>query len=370
MAGNSTIQLQTIVDDASSLGDVAPALATGGWSTSVALSIANDVMTAILQGGPDGQPFNWKWNRLNLPAFVTISWQQDYFIPGLSNLGWLENCFASNINQTSIPKQKLPMEVFKDLDITYAQTGWLDKICWIPNRLAQTGTWGLAPLGPTANNLSGQTTAFGSNFSGLQNPGPSVIYTNPLGLPNNVINATTCITDPNGNLWTVTAYGTCGTTQPTWPNPVTYPTYQNPTTVATTVNDGTVVWTAIDPNGQAFRLNPLPPQTGVVWLVQPVGQARKPMFTSLKQTLDPIPDDWSSYFKQGFFAECYRRNPDPKIRARYAEEYKLWMKALDKEVRQASNEKDDYGFYPGRAGVMEPGFINIIRPDYPYGPTY
>src|ERR1035441_6715514 len=61
--GNSTIRLQEIVDDASTLGDVAPALATGGFSMAPALSIANDVMQAMVNGGNLGQPYNWKWNR-------------------------------------------------------------------------------------------------------------------------------------------------------------------------------------------------------------------------------------------------------------------------------------------------------------------
>jgi len=368
MAGNSTITLRSIVDDAASLGDTAPALSTGGFSDQPAISIANDVIAQILLGGPQGQPFNWKFNRFNLPSFLTICWQQDYFIPGLVNLGWLENSWASNINEQSTPKQIIYMEVRKDLDITYLQTGWLDKLCWIDNRLLQTGAWGVSPLGPTSSNPSGQSTAFGPGFAGLLNPGPGVIYTNPLGTLNTIINPTTCITDPNGNLWTVTTYGTCGDTQPDWPTTPQYPTYSNPTLPATTVMDGTVVWTAINPYGQGIRLNPLPPQSGVTWDIQAIGQMRVPKFTSLNQTIDPIPDDWETYFKQGFFCECYRRNPDPKVRAKYPQEKQNWMEALHREFMQANREADDYGFYPGSASVMSPGYTNVVRPDFPYGP--
>ena len=104
--------------------------------------------------------------------------------------------------------------------------------------------------------------------------------------------------------------------------------------VATTVTDGTCVWTAIDPNGQAIRLNPIPPLTGVVWLIQPVGQLRAPKYTNLKQYLNPIPDDWYWAVKAGFFAECFRRNPDSKVRARYPQERQMWMENLEKSVRQ------------------------------------
>jgi hypothetical protein len=364
---NSTIALQDIVDDASSIGDLAPALATGGFSGIPALSMATDVMTAMLLGGPTGQPLNWKWNRFNVTPFPTISYQQDYFVPGVVNLGWIEYAWASNINQTSIPKQKQDLEVHRDLEVTSLQTGTPGKICWIPNDQCQSGTWGMAPLGPTAGNPSGGTTS-GLNLSGLQNPGPAVIYTNPVGTLVQPINATTCITDPNKNLWVLTTFGTCGNTQPTWPNNPVYPTPDNPTATATTVADGTCVWTAINPKGQALRLNPIPPQTGIVWMIQAVAQMRVPKFSTLSQTLEPIPDDYSSYFKQGFFAQCYRRNPDPKVRARFADEWKLWLDSLDKAIKSGQREPDDVGFYPG-SNIMETGWgWNPIRADLPYGP--
>lgn len=366
--GNSSISLQEIVDDAASLGDVSPALATGGFSDAPALSIANDVISAMLLGGPKGEPFNWKWNRFNVKSFPTISLQQDYFVPGVVNLGWLEKAWASNINQVSIPKQKSQLEVKKDLDVTFMQTGYPGKICWLPNDQLQTGTWGAHPLGPTAANPSGETGVAGSNPTGLQNPGPNVVYTNPIGTVQTPLNATTCITDPNGNLWVLTTFGTCGSTQPTWPASPAYPTFKDPTIVATTVTDGTCVWTAVNPKGQGFRLNPIPPQTGVVWLIQPVAQMRPPRFTTLGQLLEPVPDDYVTYFKQGFFAECYRRNPDPKVRAKYAQERQLWLEALDKAVRQSDREADDYGFVPG-SSIMETGWgINPINPANPFGP--
>lgn len=364
---NSTISLKEVKDDAQTLGDVAPALAVGGFAFDPTISIANDVMQAIINGGPAAQPYNWKWNRMNVTPFTTISYQQDYFVPGVINLGWLESCWASYLNQTAIPKQKQQIEVKKDLQVTYDQTGYPGKICWLPNSQLQTGTWGAAPLGPTANNPSGQTDVAGANPTGQQNPGPGVIYTNPIGTLVTPANATTAITDPNGNLWCLTTYGTCGSTQPTWPTTPVFPTVINPTAIATTVTDGSSVWTAINPSGQGFRLNPIPPQTGVVWLITPVAQKKAPRFKNLAQTLEPIPDEYEWAFKQGFFAQCYRRNPDAKIRARFTQEDQLWREALDKAVRQADREADDFGFYPS-SSVMETGIgVNPVNPAYPFG---
>jgi len=366
--GNSTIRLQEVVDDASTLGDVAPALSTGGFSMAPALSMANDVMQQLINGGPGGQPYNWKWNRYNIAPFNTISCQQDYMIPGLVNLGWIESSWAVNINQTSVPKQKMFLEVHKDLLVTNNQNTYPGKIGWLPNSMLMTGTWGQHPLGPTAGFPSGETTVAGPGQTGQQNPGPGVIYTNPQGNLITPINATTNITDPYGHLWTLTTFGTCGATEPIWPTNPTYPTFRNPNILATTVVDGTSVWTAINPQGQGFRISPIPSQTGTVWNIEVVGQMRAPRFFNTQQYINPIPDDFEWAFKQGFFAECFRRNPDPKVRSKYPQERQLWLESLDKAVRQADREMDDFGFYPTNM-IMDTGWgIQPINPAQPFGP--
>lgn len=366
--GNSTLKLRDVVDDAYTLGDVAPVLSTGGSSMQPALSIANDVMQALINGGPGGQPYNWKWNRYNIPTFTTISLQQDYFIPGLVNLGWLESAWAVNLNQTSIPKSKMFLEVHKDLMVTGAQTSYPGKISWLPNSMLNTGAWGQHPFGPTAGFPSGETVVTGPGATGQQNPGPGVIYSNPIGTLLTPINACTAIKDPYGNLWCLTTFGTCGSTQPIWPTDPSYPTTRNPNILPTTVSDGSCVWTAINPQGQGIRLEPIPPQTGVVWQIQAVGQMKAPRFYNLEQYINPLPDDWEWAFKQGFFAECFRRSPDPRVRAKYQQEKQWWLESLDKAVRQADREMDDFGFYPTSI-IMDTGFgINLINPAMPFGP--
>jgi hypothetical protein len=352
--GNSSKQIRELVDDARTFGDIAPVLPTGGFSLQPALSIANDTMTAFLMGSPDGEPFNWKFNRFLIPPFFINSWQQDYFIPGLVNLGWLEGCTAVYQNTTTFPKNIRQVEVRRDIQETSAQTGNLAKCQWMQVDTMMCGVWGQSQV---------------ISLTGLPNPGPGVTYINPLGLTTMPPNPITCIKDAFGNFWVVTTYGTCGLTNPftTNQNP-TFPTQQNPTIVATTVTDGSVVWTAINPKGQGIRINPQPAQTGPLWQILPVGQQRIPQFTALSQYLDPVPDDYYAYFKQGFFAQCYRRSPDPKVRARFAEELKVWFKSLDNAVKQGSREMDDWGFVPA-SNVMDTGWaFNPVNPALPYGP--
>jgi hypothetical protein len=348
---NSSYVLQDVADIISTNGDTAPALATGGFSQQPVIQIANKIMAAMLNGGANGQPMNWKWNRFNVTPFPTISWQQDYFVPGLVQLSWLESAWAICFTNTSQPKPKIPLECHKDLQVTYQQCGYPGKVCWIPNSQAQTGTWGATEL---------QTP------TGQNNPGPGVVYTNPLTTTTQPANPITQITDPNGNLWVVTTYGTCGNSQPSWTASPTYPTLTSPNTVASTIADGSVVWTAINPNGQAIRLNPIPPQQGQVWTINCVGQLRINQFTTLTQSLGILPDDYYQTFVDGCLAECYRRNPDPKIRVRFKDEWAVWLKSLKESFDFANKEQDNFGFYPGE-GVMETGAGSIwLGPAAPY----
>jgi hypothetical protein len=353
--GNSSYTLQNLVDIARSMGDIAPVLPTGGYYETVALSAANDAMTAMLAGNQNGSPFNFKFNRLLMPTFYINSWQQDYAVPGVVQLGWLESCAAYNTSSSVFPKPVRAIEVKRDVLLTNSQTGSQAKIAWMQNDTLTYGVWG------QAQNVS---------LSGLPNPGPGVIYTSPVGqisLPSNPI---TQVADAFGNLWVVTTYGTCGNTNPfiTNLNPQ-YPTLSAPTTVATTVTDGTVVWTAVNPKGQGFRLNPMPSQTGPVWQIAPVGQMRIAQFTKLGQFLEPIPDDYFTYFQNGFICQCYRRSADPKVRGKYEGEFKLWMKSLHDAVSQGSREQDDWGFVPSSPGVMDTGWgYPSLSPALPYGP--
>ena len=351
---NSSYTLQNLVDIARTRGDIAPALPTGGSYETVALSAINDAITAMLAGSSKGSPFNFKFNRILIPPFFINSYQQDYASP-VVNLGWLESCGAYNTSSTQFPKPFRVVEVRRDVLLTNAQTGNLAKISWMENDTLTYGVWGQSQI---------------LGLTGLANPGPGVVYTNPAGMTSTPVNPTTQVQDAFGNFWLLTTYGTCGATNPflTNLNPV-YPTLPKPLTVATTVPDGSVIWTAVNPKGQGFRLNPMPTQTGPVWQICPIGQARIAQFTKLSQFLEPVPDDYFTYLKDGFFAQCYRYHVDPKMRQKFGDEYKLWMTSLDRAVSQGSREMDDFGFVPTDPKVMDTGWAqNFTSPAFPYGP--
>jgi len=353
--GNSSYTLQNLVDIARSTGDVAPTLPVGGEYETVALSAINDALTAMLAGSHRGSPFNFKFNRILLPPFFVNSYQQDY-ASNVVNLGWLESAGAYNTSSTQQPKPYRVLETKRDVLITNAQTGNLAKIQWAPNKTLQYGVWGQAV------NVS---------LTGLSNPGPGVVYTDPTGLPSTPANPCTQVTDAFGNFWVLTQYGTCGNSNPfsTNQNPnKQWPTLANPSVVPIVVNDGGVQWTGVNPDGQGFRINPMPTQTGPVWQVQAVGQARIQQMTSLGQFLEPIPDDYFKYLKRGFITYLYEFSLDPKVRSKFKDGFEIWMQELDNAVRQGSREEDDWGFVPS-SNVMDTGWaFNPVNPALPYGP--
>lgn len=334
------MKLQDVVSNAKTFPDIATIVQNpvAGASLGPALSIANDCMTEVI-----AQVFNWKFNRAVWPLFYTNSWQQDY-ASNLVNVGWLENGVMLDINNTSQPKPIWPLDVVKDLPMTSQQYGIPGQVCWFPNNQLRYGVW----------------------------PGANQTYTNPVGVTTNgPSNPLTQIQDPNGNYWIVTTYGTTGSVQPTWPTTLAFPTQQNPNAVATTITDGTVVWTALNPVASGIRCNPIPPQNGTVYQFNLFYQFRafafsNGLFTSLNQTIEPIPDDFAKYFKDGFVALAYARSSDKQIRGKAQDQYQMWMKSLMNAKTQGDRERDNYGFFPANSIMGNPYGGTYLGPAWPF----
>ena len=361
---NSSIQLQAIVDYSKTLPELNAVLSTGGFSDQPARQIGNKVMIDILAGMPGRSGPPWKWNRVKIPPVYTNSWQQDYALNTVNNIAWFENGVIVDINSTSQPKTKYPFESNRDLAETDVQYGQPGQFCWFPNDQLIYGTWG------------GQNTGEGT----LSNPGPGSVYGAILGTSSQAANPFTQIKDPNGNLWTLQptvafpnnlmASVTLGNTQPVWPTNPTYPTFQNPNAVQTIANggviqDGTAYWQAVNPKGQGIRINPIPSQTGRVWQLRTFAQMRPVQFANLQQTLEPIPDDFYTYFQNGFVAYCYMHSKDSKVSSKFGQFYQVWKDSLAQAIDSIDRERDNTGIYPGES-IMQQGYQNYIGPANPY----
>jgi hypothetical protein len=93
----------------------------------------------------------------------------------------------------------------------------------------------------------------------------------------------------------------------------------------------------------------VPSQTGVVWQFNLVGQAQPVRFTSLAQTLYPLPDQYEPNFRMGFIAQCYRYSPEAKIRAKFKDEWQLWLASLQELRAKQDRETEENIFVPDRS---------------------
>jgi hypothetical protein len=338
--GNSTISLQDVMDSIAAIGDIQTVFDhTGGWADEPALTIGNDVMKELLS-----IRFPWKWNRLRVVPFPLNPLQQDYASLALKSLGWLENGLRIDVNNSQYPPPTWPIYAVRDLQMSNDQAGFPYQVCWFYNRDLEYGKW----------------------------PGALKSYINPIGTTTPPTNGPTNILDAKGNILVLTVYGITGDAAPLapdWTPPVDNPSALAPPNypVGVTIQDGTCVWTVADPDAQGFRFNPMPPHGGQVWLVRLWGQVKAPTFTTLKQLIDPIPDDEEKWFRDGCVAFAHRYTSNPAAKARYTPMRAEWIAAMEVETKKNDREDESKGFFPDRS-VMAPSYTTDPGPwPYRYG---
>lgn len=347
---SSTITVQETVNWAKAFPECNPVLGTSGFTQQPGLTFANDAMQKILAQG-----MNWKWNRAYIPAFLTVALQQDYPTQ-ITDVSWLETCRMIDINNSTnngntAPKPMFALETVRDLPLTATQANPFN-ICFVPNNQATFGTWqpnykvlcgygqSMTPIqaiqsfvDANGNILYIDSTVMGLN---LQSPG---FVNGPVPLPT-----------PN-------PYGTTGSVQPLLPANAP---------PGTTVLDGSVNWTVAPPNGYCIRVFPLPPLSGLCWLIWPVYQRKAPKIVTLQQTISPIPDEYAYLFRSGFLAYCYDHARSAKAGAQYAK----WEEQIMTALKAGDRETEDWTMYPSTGlmgGGSQPNWGVSVGPGNPYG---
>lgn len=350
----SLITVQKILDKVRVLGDIEPVFNKGGYSTEPITTICTDVFAEIV-----AMNFPHKWNRKQLPFFYSGSYQQDYALvnpdgSSVTNIEWLEDSVAFDINNPSLPKGGVPVSVGRSLPRRSGSFGSSSSAAFggagggydgfvinsYPNASLYYGTWG-------------QTNAGGSTMG--NNPVAGSIYLPQLSSggnqqPNNPI---TQIIDANGNYLVLTTYGHEGTTAPV--------AASNATPGTTASGSGaTTVWTVVDPAGMGIRILGVPGQTGILWQFNIYGQMTAKQFSGLGDTISPLPDKYEPFFRQGVIAQSYRYSPETKVRAKFKDEWQLWKQGLVMFRELEDREEEEYSFVPERT-VMGSAFGGVNR---------
>jgi hypothetical protein len=319
------------MDSIAAIGDLQTVFNnTGGWADKPAITIGNDVMQELLS-----IRYPWKWNRFKIPPFPLTSLQQDY-AGTMNTIGWLESGLRVDINNSQYPPPTWPIYAVRDLAMNNQQGGFPYQVCWFYNRDLEQGAW----------------------------PGPGKTYTQPVGATTAPENGPTNIIDAQGNILALTVYGVTGAIQPlapAWPGPGPQP----PTwPIGQVITDGTCTWTVMNPDAQGFRFNPMPPSGGNVWLARLWAQKKAPLFTTLKQLIDPVPDDESKWFRDGCIAYAHQYSTSPAVKNRFEQKKMDWFKAMEMETVQNDREDEAKGFFPDKS-VMAPSYTTDPGP-WPY----
>ena len=298
-----------------------------GYSTEPLLTLANETMCRIL-----AENMPWKWNRKIIPPFLTVSLQQDY-LTNLTDIGWLENAWCVDINNSTsnsngAPKPVRQMETVRDETQVSSQSVPF-QISFIPNSQAFLGLWqantaygcgyGVAqlPRSPIQQfqDVNGNLLFIDSTQLGLNIESPGYTGTT-IPLPANA------------------PYGTSGSTQPAAPVNAT---------PGTLIQDGTVIWTVADAvNGYALRLSPVPALNGLTWFIVTQYQQSPPVLATLQSTFYPIPFQMMYLVRAGLRAALYRENGNPAGQQMYSE----WEEVLQKSVRAGDRQQEEFFLYP------------------------
>lgn len=323
--GNSTRTLQSVVDFVRTIPAVRPILtSTPGYADQPAKDIASAVMTEFLSDS-----FPWKWNRRPVTPFYPTANQTDYPTLAEKSIGWLERATAVDINSTSFPRPSWKLEAVRDLDEEGSSLMAPAKICWLYNWQMNLPMW----------------------------PGPATIYVLPETLTTTANLQPRSIRDTNGNILILTVEGVTGDDPPL---------VDFGTPPGTVVIDGTASWTVADPDAQGYRIDSAVGSISNLILIRPQAQGKPVRFTSLSQKLDPIPDDFSKWFEDGFIAYSKQHSEDPTVQAGFDAARAKWLQGLAQAARSGDREKENFGFYPDH-NVMDTGIgFRSIGPADPY----
>ena len=108
-----------------------------GWATEPILTIANEVLSRIL-----AENMPWIWNRALVPPFLTASLQQDY-CSQLTNIGWLEDGWRIDINNSTSNNNGAPKPIFSLETVRYTPQASAQSVpfksSFVPNSQAILG---------------------------------------------------------------------------------------------------------------------------------------------------------------------------------------------------------------------------------------
>lgn len=335
----STITLQSVVNLASTHVELMPLAGVGGYNNEPALSLCNDTMQELLS-----HPHDFKFNRVDMPMFVTATYQQDYLFAGAT---------AFTLGAGSAGAQ---IDLATNSAITVA-TGVVT-VNVIPGNLQHQFTVGQTVY---LNNVV-MTTGTASAYNAVQSQtGSAWTWTN--GFVITAVTTTSFSFAATGSQHNGDVGGAPGIKDLGWLQSAYIVELNNNTPVGNIhpnveavrnlapsqrCNRPTKVChlkTLVDANGRdtgVVKLRLEYPTGADAWIVNCVYQAKAPIFTSLSNTWAPFPDEYSYVYRQALLYRMYRYVNAPQQTA----EYQKMQIAISKATGADDRETSDVHVYP------------------------
>lgn len=320
---NSTITLQQVINLAATHADLMPLSGVGGYQDEPALSLCNDALSELLIF-----PYDWKFNRVEMPMLVTCPNRQDYqfggataFTLGSTSSGvgiGLASNNAITESGTTVTVNTLEPHRFAVSDTVYMAGNNLSAY---NSTFTDSGTQTSWSGGWTITAVPSTTSfQFTHTSSGLANSGApgitdfgwltsaSMVELNNTSSPQNVRQLNTVKELP---VWGRVA---------------------NPEQVCVLKDngDGTI----------KVRFYAVPGTT--IWGVNLVYQAKSPLKTALTNNWAPFPDEYSFVFRQALLYRMYRYLSSPRADS----EYQKLQQEIQRSLAGADREMTDVHVVP------------------------
>jgi hypothetical protein len=320
----STLTLQSVVNLLATHADLVPLASVGGYQNEPALSLCNDVLQEALCA-----PNAYKFNRANMPVFMTAVNKQDYIVSGAvaftlgsNSTGVAIGLASSNaVSRTGTTVTVTTLEAHRmSVGQTVYQLGVSDSqfnstFTNDGTQASYSGGWTITAT-PSATSYQFTHATSGTTTSGA--PGITDfgwLETASITELNN--------NSPEPNLYQVRAVS-----------------YLTPARLAVGIMGKVAVQQDNGDGTLTVRFREIPGTT--IWACNLVYQKRAPLKTALTATWAPFPDNFSYVYRQGLLARGYRYIESPRSEAEDAK----FQRAIAKAIAQGDEEPSDQYVVP------------------------
>lgn len=331
--------LQQIGNFASTHVDLLPLSNVGGYINEPLLSICNDALSDLI-----ADPNDWKFNRTEMPFFITTPNKQDYLFAGACVFtlsatsvsptnNWLSQGWGIDLSSNSAITVSAGVVTVKTLEIHRIPIGAL---VYMNNVVMTTGT--AANYNSTFTDNGSNSSWGGNSWTVTAVTGTSLSFAASTGQNNNDVGGAPGITN--------FAYGTSASMQEV--NNTSSPPNQLPLTLRRelpvisriAIPEKVSVLNDLGTGVLKIRMHMVPGTS--TYAVNLVFQAKPPIKIALTDNWSPFPDNYAHVYRQAVLYRMYRYLNDPKA----DNEYKKLQAEIAKVQAADDAESTDVSLQP------------------------